>query len=220
VGLNRFVWNLRYPDATKIEDDEVANDLVEGGISGPVVPPGAYTVRLQVGEQTFEQGFEVRKDPRVAATDDELRAQFALLKQVHGRLSDTHRAVNELRALRRRAEDFAARAKDRPELEAVASAAQSVIDRLKPIEGELIQVAAKSRGDTLNVPVRLNGKLASLTGLIASGDSPPTASHTAVFNDLSQRVQAQLDQLSETVVTEVGNLNESIRAAGLAAVGV
>src|SRR5207244_5987891 len=81
-GLNRFVWNLRYPDATKIEDDDVANDLVEGGISGPSVPPGTYKVRLEVGEQKFEQEFEVRKDPRVAATDADLRAQFDLLKQV------------------------------------------------------------------------------------------------------------------------------------------
>jgi len=94
------------------------------------------------------------------------------------------------------------------------------LDRLKPIEAELIQAEAKSRGDTLNFPVRLNGKLAALSGLIASGDGPPTAGHKAVFSELSQRVQAQLDQLSEAVVTEVGNLNEAIRATGLPAVGV
>jgi len=41
-----------------------------------------------------------------------------------------------------------------------------------------------------------------------------------VFNELSQRVQAQLDLLSEAVVTAVGNLNEAIRAANLPAVGV
>ena len=219
VGLNRFVWNLRYPDATKIEDDDVANDLVEGGISGPGVAPGGYKVRLQVGEQQFEQDFEVRKDPRAETTDAELRAQFELLKQVHEKLSETHKAINELRAIRRRAEDWAARAKDKPELEAVAKAAQSVVDRLKPIEAELIQAEAKSRGDTLNFPVRLNGKLAALSGLIASGDGPPTAAHQAVFGELSQRVQAQLDLLSEAVVTEVGNLNEAIRAANLPAVG-
>jgi len=220
VGLNRFVWTLRYPDATKIEDDDVANDLVEGGISGPSVPPGTYKVRLEVGEQKFEQEFEVRKDPRVAATDADLRAQFDLLKQVHARLSETHKAINELRALRRRAEDWAARAKDKPELEAVAKAAQSVVDRLKPIEAELIQAKARSRGDTLNFPVRLNGKLAALIGQIASGDTAPTASQKAVFGDLSQRVQAQLDQLSEAIVTEVGNLNEAIRNANLPTVGV
>jgi hypothetical protein len=219
-GLNRFIWNLRYPDATKIEDDDNANELVEGGTPGPAVPPGTYRVRLQVAEQTFEQEFEVRKDPRIAATDKDLRAQFDVLLQVRDRLSDTHKAINELRAVRRRAEDWLARARDKPELEAVASAAKGVIDRLKPIEAELIQVDAKSRGDTLNFPVRLNGKLASLAGNISSADAAPTTNACAVFDDLSRRVQAQLDQLSETIVTEVGNLNEAIRKADLPAVGV
>jgi hypothetical protein len=177
-------------------------------------------VRLQVGEQQFEQEFEVGKDPRLEATDAELRTQFELLKQVHSRLSDTHKAINELRALRRRAEDWSARARDKPELDAVAKAAEAVVERLKPIEAELIQAKAKSRGDTLNFPVRLNGKLAALIGTIASGDGPPTASQKMVFDDLSQRVQAQLDLLSEAVVTEVGNLNEAIRAANLPVVGV
>ena len=219
-GLNRFVWNLRYPDATKLEDDEVANELMEGGIPGPVVPPGVYKVRLTVGEQTYEQELEVRKDPRVRATDADLDAQFALLKQVHDRLSDTHKAVNELRAIRRRAEDWAARAKDKPELETVEKAARAVVERLKPIEAELIQAQAKSRGDELNFPIRLNGKLAYLKGTIASADDSPTASSRAVFEDLSARLQTQLDQLAEAVATEVAFLNQAIRNANLPPVGV
>jgi hypothetical protein len=102
----------------------------------------------------------------------------------------------------------------------VAKAALAVVERLKPIEAELIQVEAKSRGDSLGFPIRLNGKLAALAGLVGSADAAPTASSKQVFDDLSRRVQAQLDQLSETVVTEVGNLNEAIRNANLPTVGV
>jgi hypothetical protein len=218
-GLNRWVWNLRYPDATKVDDDETANEMLEGAINGPQVPPGTYRVRLQVGEQTFEQDFEVRKDPRVAATDADLKTQFTLLRQLHERLSDAHKAINELRAIRRRAEDWATRAKDKPELEAVAKAAQTVIDRLQPIEAELIQVNVKSRGDALIYPSRLNGKLAYVASVVGSADAAPTASSKQVSNDLSKRVQAQLDQLAEAIVTEVGNLNETIRQANLPAVG-
>jgi hypothetical protein len=218
-ALNRWVWNLRYPDATKLENDETGNDMVEAGIGGPLVPPGTYRVRLVVGEQTFEQDFEVRKDPRVPATDADLQAQFELLRQLRQRLSDSHQAINELRAIRRRAEDWAARAKDKPELESVAEAAQAVVERLKPIEAELIQVEARSRGDSLNYPVRLNGKLAALVGVVASADAAPTASAKQVFGELSSRVQAQLDQLAEAVVTEVGNLNERIRTANIPPVG-
>ena len=218
-GLNRFAWNLRYPDATKVEDDDVANELVEGAIAGPQVAPGAYRVRLQVGDQTYEQEFEVRKDPRVSATDADLQAQFALLKQVHDRFSETHRSINTIRTIRRRAQDWAARAKDKPELESVARAAEALIERLKPIEAELIQVNAKARGDQLNFPSRLNAKLAYVMGVIASSDAAPTASARSVFDDLSNRLQTQLDQLSEAMATELAFLNQSIQNANLPPVG-
>src|SRR5437588_550149 len=148
--------------------------------------------------------------PRCARCRAAIRRRRPLLKQVHDRLSDTHKAVNELRAIRRRAEDWAARAKDKPELETVEKAARAVVERLKPIEAELIQAQAKSRGDELNFPIRLNGKLAYLKGTIASADGPPTASARAVFEDLSARVQTQLDQLAEAVATEVAFLNQAI----------
>ncbi len=217
LGLNRWTWNLRYPDARKIENDDVANELVEGGIAGPQIPPGSYRVRLTVGSQSYEQEFQVLKDPRISASDADLRAQFELLLQVHQRLSDTHAAVNQLRALRGQAEAWHSRVEaDQP----VAKAAQTLIDRLKPIEEELVQVRAVSRGDTLNFPVKLNGKLAALEGTIATGDGAPTASQRGVYEELSGRVQTQLDQLSEVLATEVAYLNQSIENANLKPVGL
>lgn len=217
AGLNRWVWNLRYPDATRIDNDDIANDLVEGGIAGPRVPPGTYRVRLTAGSDSYEQEFEVLKDPRIPATDADLRAQFDLLQKAHQRLSDTHAAINQLRALRGQADAWRTRvAADQP----VAQAAQALIDRLRPIEEELIQVKAVSRGDTLNFPVKLNGKLAALAGTIANGDGAPTASQRGVFEDLSQRVQTQLDQLSEVLATEVAFLNQSIENANLKPIGL
>ncbi|MBV9896533.1 MAG: glycosyl hydrolase [Chloroflexi bacterium] len=219
-GLNRWVWNLRYADATKLENDDIANELIEDSLSGPRVPPGTYTVRLAVGDQTYEQSFEVQRDPRIEATDADLRAQFDLMMQVHQKLSETHSAINRLRAVRRQAEDWLTRSRGKSDLDAVNKAAQAVVDRVKPIEAELIQVNARTRGDTLNFPVRLNGKLAALKGTIASADSAPTAGARSVFDDLSGRVQTQLDQLSEVLATEVAFLNQSIQNANVPVVGL
>jgi photosystem II stability/assembly factor-like uncharacterized protein len=219
AGINRWVWNLRYPDATKIEDDDVANELVESGIAGPQVPPGSYRVRLTVGDQTYEQPFEVQRDPRVEVTDADMQAQFELLRQVQARLSDTHAAINQLRAVRKQAEAWLARSRDKDAMAAVQQAAQALVERAKPIEEELIQVNAKSRGDSLNFPIKLNGKLSSLSGAIASGDGAPTAASRQVFEDLSRRVQTQLDQVGEVLATEVAFLNQSISNANVPPVG-
>jgi photosystem II stability/assembly factor-like uncharacterized protein len=219
AGLNRFVWSLRGRDATRIEDDDFANEVVEGALSAPAVPPGLYRVELRVADQSYAQEFSVAKDPRVAASDADLQAQYELLRVLHDRLSATNKAINELRAIRRRAEDWAGRVRDKAEFEAIAQAAQAVIDRLKPIEEELIQVKWKAKGDELLFPARLNAKLAGLSSRVASADSAPTAAEQVLSAELSDRLQAQLDQLSETVVTEVANLNEAIRRSELGAVG-
>ena len=65
AGANRFVWNLRGPDATKLPDNKGRGGTIEM-LAAPRVPPGAYQVRLTVGGRTLTQPFEVVKDPRVA----------------------------------------------------------------------------------------------------------------------------------------------------------
>jgi len=132
VGLNRFVWNLAYPTRRRRKRRR-RHEVVEGGIPGcgsAWLIQGSPAGRRAAVRARFRGFAKIRgwRPPTLAA------GQFDLLKQVHEKLSETHKAINELRALRRRAQDWAARAKDKPELDAVASAAQSVIDRLKPIE--------------------------------------------------------------------------------------
>jgi hypothetical protein len=214
------VWNLRHPDATRIDDDEVANELVEGALGGPKVPPGTYRVKLTVGDAAFEEEFEVRPDPRVAASADDHKAQFDVLMKIRDKLSETHTGVNQIRALKRRAEDWAARSKEKPELAGLHAAAQAVVDRLKPIEAELIQVEAKSRWDELLMPVKLNGKLAFLVGSVAEADGPPTQGAREVFASLSDRIDQQLSALQSAIKTEVEALNTAIRDAQLPPVAI
>src|SRR4029077_3860829 len=83
-GLNRFVWDLRYPGAERVPGDV----STEKAITGPLAPPGRYQARLTVGDRSWTQSFEVRKDPRVAATQADFDAQFALWRKIRDTLSE------------------------------------------------------------------------------------------------------------------------------------
>ena len=65
TGAHRFVWDFH---ATTPD--------------GPLVPPGNYTIRLSVNGETFTRSARVLRDPRVAATDADLQAQYALAVRV------------------------------------------------------------------------------------------------------------------------------------------
>jgi hypothetical protein len=84
VGLNRGVWNLRHSLPGQGEEED--EDEEEGGFggqrgpprsgpSGPLVVPGAYTVRLSVGGAAHEQRLVIEEDPRLDVTPD-VRARW------------------------------------------------------------------------------------------------------------------------------------------------
>jgi len=207
IGLNRFVWNMRYPDPKKV-DGYVAS---EGAMSGPTVAPGSYQVRLTVGDQSLVETFEVRADPRVSATQADLEAQFALNLKIRDKLSETHDAINMLRNVRSQIDSWLKITQEQPVNENLSRIGKSAREKLKAIEDELIQSKAKTRQDTLNHPAKLNGKLAGLSGVVASAQAAPTRQSYAVFDDLSQRINAQLHTLQEVLDTDVASFNSLLR---------
>ena len=207
AGSNRFVWNMRYPEATKVEG-YVASDAA---MAGPVVPPGTYQVRLAVENQEFSAPFEIRKDPRVQVTQEDLEAQFDLRMKIREKLSETHDAINMIRNMRRQIDDWQQRTRDQKDYEALWNEGNELKEKLTAVENELIQPKAKSRQDTLNFPARLNAKLAALSGTVASADAAPTQQQYELFEDLVARIDLQLKRFQEIIDVDVAVFNRLIR---------
>ena len=213
-GLNRFVWDLRHAEATKIEGDPSMEEF-ERALAGPQVLPGRYQARLVVGGQTLTEDFEVRMDPRVPVTQRDLQEQFDLLMRLRDKISETHDAVNTIRAVRGQIETWEKRSAADRGYRQVAKAAAALRKQLGAVEEELIQWRAKSRQDTLNWPIKLNAKLGGLAASVAQADARPTASQVAVFEDLSRRADAQLAKLRAIVGTDVPKFSALVRSAKL-----
>jgi hypothetical protein len=188
--MNRFVWDLRYPGGREIPPPEGFVSAEYPRAQAPVAPPGRYTARLSVGGQQYERAFDIRKDPRVAASDDDLRAQFALMVQIHQRLSEVTDAVERLRKARQQLAQ-------RPPAEVVRA-----LEKLGAIEGALTRLLPAVNSMRLP-PKALNNRLAALTGAVGQADARPTRQMSAVFEELSARVTEQVHQLEEVIATEL-----------------
>jgi hypothetical protein len=218
-GLNRFLWNMRYPDAAKIEGEGGTWDAFEAQLAGPQVPPGTYRVRLKVAGETLEAPFEIRKDPRVAATSQDFETQTALALKVNQKLDETHQTINAIRRLKTQLDAWEARAKEQGGQARLAKSAASLKQKASTIEAELVQVKAKSRQDTLNYPAKLNAKLASLGGYIGGADFAPTKGMREVFEDVAKRVDGQIAKWDALVKSEVAAFDKLVRSSGVPAVG-
>jgi hypothetical protein len=175
------------------------------------VPPGSYLARLTVDGQTWTQPFEVVKDPRVSAGDDELRLQFEWLKKVHDTLSRTHDAVLALRDVRTQAQQWASRVEAQP----VKDVAQALAERLTSIENELVQDKSE---DPRMFPSKLNSRLASLLPLIEYTDAAPTAALRELYVTLAERIDRELERLDRCLAADVPAFNTLCRASGVDAI--
>jgi photosystem II stability/assembly factor-like uncharacterized protein len=212
AGLNMFAWNLRYADPSIFEN----MILWAGSISGPVVLPGAYSVRLHVNGQTYSQPLTVVRDPRSTASNADLREQFDFLMRIREKTSQANDAVKTIRNVKAQLAD---RSKRMPadKSAAFSRSATDLSNRLSSIESEIYQVKNQSSQDPLNYPIKLNNKIAALSGVVGGTEAKPTSQSYIVFNDLSAQLDNQLAAMRD-VLAGLPAINATLTAAGLPAI--
>jgi photosystem II stability/assembly factor-like uncharacterized protein len=216
AGLHRFVWDLRY-DKPKLVGSAIFD---MGPPDMPMVLPGRYELRLSAGGKSLSAPVEVKLDPRVSASAADLQQQFELMVQLRELLGSAHAGILEMRALRGQLRALRDRLGDSPSGKAVASAAEALDAKLSPLEGELIQLKARSSQDMCNWPTKLNSKLAWLTNVVDSADAAPTRQARELFAELKANAELQLGPWKEILARDVAALNELMRKEGVQAVGL
>jgi photosystem II stability/assembly factor-like uncharacterized protein len=213
-GLNRFIWDLRYSDATRFP----GLIMWSGNTSGPRAVPGNYQVKFTIDGQSLSENFELRKDPRISTTQEDFEKQFDLLTRIRNKLTETHGAINEIRDIRNQVDDYAKRVAGQANSKAIVDAAKSINSRLTAIEEELYQTKNRSNQDPLNFPIRLNNKLAALAGVVASADARPTDQSYQVFQELTARIDAQLAIFKQLISSDLPAFNKLAREKEVPAV--
>jgi len=214
-GLNRFEWDMRYPDATL---PPPGTNLFGASVRGPQAVPGTYQVRLTAGGKTMTQTFEIKKDPRTSTTPEEFEKQFNLLMQIHDRLTAAHNAIAEIIAARADLRSAVARAERTPAAAAIAALGKTLDASLASVQDELVQMNIREGNDVLTYPAKLNNLIAALAPVVAATDTAPTAQSYEVFKDLSARLDRQLERLDGIMAREVAAFNQAAEEHHVAAI--
>jgi photosystem II stability/assembly factor-like uncharacterized protein len=207
AGLNRFEWDMRYPDAPL---PPPGTNLFGASVRGPQVVPGSYQVRLVAGGKTLTQPFEIKKDPRLQTTAQDFEKQFQLLMQIHERVTAAHEAIADIIAARADLRAAVARAARTPAAAAIAAQGQTLETVLASVQDELVQMNIRDGNDVLTYPAKLNNLIAALGPVVAATDTAPTAQSYDVFKELSARLDQQLTRLSGILEKEVTNFNRLV----------
>lgn len=216
VGLNRFVWDTRYPDAVRFP----GMILWAGETRGPKLPPGAYQVKLTVEGKSYTQNFEIKPDPRLTTTPADYAKQLELGLKIRDKLTETHNAIIQIRDVRKQIEDLLKRVAGQPNFKVVNDAGTALTKNLTTIEETLYQTKNQSNQDPLNFPIRLNNKLAALGGVVGSAEAAPTAQSYAVYDEVVTQIDAELQKLAQLMRSDVPAFNQLVRDQNIPAVVV
>ncbi len=206
AGMHRFVWDLR---------DSLPEELRRPGSresAGPWAPPGRYTVVLSAAGKTWTQPLHVARDPRIAATDEDLVAQHALARDIQSERVAVAGALRQAAALRK----GIAALRLPGEAAAALSKLTTAIDRAA---GPPVLVPGEEFFDTEEISLttlrRLAVSLAGLEAAVESADRAPTSDARTGFERRRAMAAEGLAKWKEVLGRELPDANKALESAGL-----
>ncbi len=214
-GMNRFVWDMNYPPAEKIEKMVMWN----GNVGGPKAAPGKYSARFRYGKDSADVAFIIKADPNYKMTEADYDAQVNFLLQVRDKFSEVQKAIKNIRSIRAQINDFVSTL-DTTESKNFKPLADSINKKMTTVEETLFQTKAKSGEDVLNYPIRLNDKISGLYNYANSGYNVPTTQVKETLADLSRQADVQLNSLKSIMDNELKSFNQMIHDRKIPVIGV
>lgn len=208
-GLNRYVWDLRYEKATGFP----GMLMWAGSLDGPLAIPGEYKVELVVDGKSQSENFTIVKDPRAPTTPEQFEQELALGLKIRDRVTDANSAVIRIRAAKAQLKPYVASTNEK-----VKTSAKQLTDQLTAIEENIYQTKLHADEDALNYPIRLNNKIAAVGGVVELSDIAPTAQASEVFEELSGKLQVELDHLHTVETTGIQEFNALVHDQNIPAV--
>jgi len=191
--------------------------LPEGGRMTLLVPPGTYTVKLNVdGQDVGSQTLTVLKDPNIGASDADIQKQTTMLFDLRRDLESAADMVNQIENLRAQLNKLRS---DLGSPADVKAAADDFEKKLTDIEDGLIQRRYSGQGqDTTRFGSKLIGKMTYLGGGIAGGDYPPNKQQQEVYAMFKTQLANLRKQLDTVASSDLSNFNRMLKEKNIGTV--
>jgi hypothetical protein len=216
AGMHRFIWDLTYPEPEVLEHDYPISAIYQNTPrypQGAAVLPGQYKIVLTASGKTYSQKLEIKMDPRVKTSTEDLRHQFELDRKIADALHRDYEALQQARSLRAQLKALATVP------DAIKQAASAVDSKAANIAGEEGGYGARylstPEGRSLS---RLNSGFSAMLSALDTADAAPTSQQVAMFGELNKALEEQLGAWLELKSKDIPQLNEQLKKAGLPAI--
>jgi hypothetical protein len=213
AGLNRFVWDLRYPapaalpysyygELLQYSEYTLADHAIPGLTPrqqprGPLVAPGKYTVELRYGGKTLRQPLVISMDPRVHASEEDLLAQSDLALAIVRGMKLSFDSYHQMAALQKTLTERTQTLHD----EAIKKSAEDLQKQIDAVE---------TGSKTAPGVGPVNRDLARLLFSVENADMRPAETVRAAVEQTCQRLDKNLTRWRELNQQQVAAFNQAL----------
>lgn len=237
-GINRVWWDLGYQGSPRphilVGAEKTSSEppaTPEGnGVLAPLVAPGQYTVRLQVGTTQLTRPLVVRKDPHSSGTEQGIEAQTKLELSLRDTLNSITSMIDGIEAARSEILSLESKLKGDSRWKSLAVDGEALNDKLLAVESALYGQHISTDSNSFYYPPSLYSKVLYLAVVGASADdfgpnqiaddSPPTAAELQLEAQYAQTVRDLKAKFDELTAKDVAEFNAKLKSAGVPYVAV
>lgn len=210
-GGNTFVWDTRGKGATKLE----GMIFWWASFDGAKAVPGDYKVHLNVNGTNNSETFTILPDPRAESSVAEMQQQYDFITDINTTIENAHQSIKKIRDVTAQLNAFTEQYKDDERTTELIEKAKKMKEKLGEVEKALYQTKNRSRQDPLNFPIKLTNKLGHLNSLVSIDDFPPTEQDIAVKNELTAKINKELQIFNNVISSELLEFNKEFNELNL-----
>jgi hypothetical protein len=225
AGINRVWWDLRFDKTPliKLRTDVLGHDHVKPGpegwrrfpggsrSAGPLVPPGTYTIVLNVGQKEYRQKLVVKKDPHSAGGEEDVRKQTEAVLGIYEDIHSVAGMINRIEWIRKQLYDLKAVLQEDKAAEAILKAGEELDKKVMDVENFFFPLDRTGSGDDLRFPDKFYAKLFFLAYDMAKSDFPPTDQQLEVKEMFDRQLREYTGRLQEIIDKDVAGFNAMLK---------
>ncbi|MCB0561398.1 MAG: glycosyl hydrolase [Lewinellaceae bacterium] len=212
-GLNRFVWDMRYPTMAG-----VPGVYIEGSYHGHKAAPGAYSLTLRRGAQEVTAPFQLLPNPLYPTDAEAYEAYHTIMSSMEKSLNDMHQMVNTLYRLRNQIGEILQSLPAGEPYDALKKDGQALVSRMTEWDEAMAQRKSKAYDDVENFPNRLTANYLFLINQTESDIPRVNTPSRERLQELNREWAALQAAGREMLDKNIPDFNQQLWKAGIGAV--
>ncbi len=215
-GLNRFVWNLRYPTMVGVPDV-----FVEYNFNGHKASPGKYSISLRLNnEKTVSTEVDILLNPLYSIDAKTYQEYHAMMFSLEMELSKMNKLVIEMYERQQQLNSLLSTLPMDAKYTTMKKDGQAIAERMKQWDEEMMQRKSKAYDDMENFPNKFTSNYMFMINQAESDIPSVTKSVLARQKELNEKWYALQSRARQILDSEIPTLNKRLFDSGVGALWV